>query len=245
MLQTQPSQKKNVTLALIGSAMFLLSANAHALLGVLPDTILTFDFKGEFTMYDSMGEVVPNSVPAVTGTILLDAYTLGGSAAMGGEFFSIPWTAEGDLSAYIGVLAGANCGDAPMCAHANMDFSWNTNLIPVQAAFGMTPLFPGFTDLLSLNLGAEFAVASLDTEPDGIMGTKLTEGPFNGFTPYFTGTATLVGINPLGSPIDNQGILISPVPEPSEWTMMLIGIGLIGSLAYCRQKRVTPYAYNR
>lgn len=97
-----------------------------------------------------------------------------------------------------------------------MDFAWNGNLIPVEAAFGMPPLVPGFTDLLGLSVGAEFAVESIDTEPDGILGTAMTVGPFPGFTPYFTGTATLAGINILGSPIHNQGIYVSPVPEPSE-----------------------------
>ena len=234
MLQTH---KKNAALVLVGGAMLALSANAHALLGVLPDTVLTFDFNGEFTMYDQTGAVVSNNTPAVTGTIMLDAITFGGTAAMQGVFFTLPWTANGDMSAYIGALAGDKCGGAPMCAHSNIDFGWNGNLIPVQAAFGMTPLFPGFTDLLSLSLGAEFKVESIDTEPDGIKGTKMTVGPFTGFTPYFTGTATLVNINLLGSPIPNQGISISPVPEPSEWTMMLAGVGLIGGMAYRRQER--------
>jgi hypothetical protein len=235
------ANKKNAALALVGGAMLALSANAHALLGLplpLPHTIMTFEFNGEFTMFDPMGAVVndPMSSPAITGTIMLDAFTFGGTAAMDGAFFGSPWTANGDLSAYIGLLAGDKCGGAPMCAHSNIDFAWNGNLIPVQAAFGMTPVLPGLTDLLSLNVGAEFAVESIDTEPDGIMGTAMSVGPFVGFTPYFTGTATLVGINLLGSPIANPDICISPVPEPSEWAMMLVGVGLIGTMAHRRKQ---------
>lgn len=205
----------------------------------LPHTVITFDFVGEFTMFDPLGEIVTNtSSPAVTGTILLDVLTFGGSAAMGGGFFGSPWTANGGLSAYLG-LPGINCGGAPMCAHANMDFAWSGNLIPVEAAFGMTPQLFGSTDLLDLSVGVEFAVESIDTEPDGIPGTRMAVGPFTDFTPYFVGTATVAGIDILGSPIPNQNIYVgpAPVPEASEWAMMLAGIGLVGAMAYRRKNR--------
>lgn len=205
----------------------------------LPHTVITFDFVGEFVMFDPLDEIVPNtSSPAVTGTIQLDAITFGGSAAMGGEFFGAPWTANGALSAYV-ALPGINCGGAPMCAHANMDFAWSGNLIPVEAAFGMTPQFSGSIDLLDLSVGAEFAVESIDTEPDGVLGTRMTEGVFTGFTPYFVGTATVAGIDILGSPIPNQNIYVGPVPVPeaSEWAMMLAGVGLVGAMAYRRKNR--------
>lgn len=231
MLQTRFIQNKNVLPSLAGGALLALSANAHAVLGVLPDTILTFDFDGQFALYDSTGAVVPNDTPAVSGTILLDAYTLGGTAAMGGDFWTLPWTANGDLSAYIGTPIDDPCGGAPMCAHSNIDFSWNGNVMPVQAAFGMTPLFPALTDLASLHLGVQFSVESLDTEPDGIKGTAMTTGPFAGFTPYFAGTATLVGINLFGSPIANPDVFVSPVPEPSEAALMLVGVGLVAGMA--------------
>lgn len=238
------ANKKNAALALVGGAMLALSANAHAfrLPLPLPHPIMTFEFNGEFTMFDPGGGIVPNKTPAVTGTITLDAFTFGGTTAMGGDFWTSPWTANGDLSAYIGFLAGDKCDGAFMCAHSNIDFGWNGNLIPLQAAFGMTPVLPGLTDLLSLNVGVEFAVESIDTEPDGILGTAMRVGPFTEFTPNFTGTATLVGIKLLGSPIPNPHISISPVPEPSEWATMLVGVGLIGSMAYRRQKRAQDIA---
>lgn len=242
------ANKKNAALAMVGGTILALSANAHAgLLGnilprSLPHVVMTFDFAGEFTMFDPTGGVVANASPAITGTIMLDAFTFGGTAAMEGAFFGSPWTTNGDLSAYIGLLSGDKCGGALMCAHSNMDFAWNGNLIPVQAAFSMTPVLPGLTDLLSLNVGVEFAVESIDTDLDGVKGTVMTVGPFLNFTPNFTGTATLVGIKLLGSPIANPGISISPVPEPSEWAMMLVGVGLIGSMAYRRQKRAQAIA---
>lgn len=246
MLKSNHTYKKHTLTTLVGGAILAMSANAHAL-GGLPaptDTILTFDFNGSFTMYDPTGGIV--ATEGVTGTIKLDAMTMGGTAAMAGMFFGSPWTANADLSAYPDTLGAIPnmCNGAPMCAHSNIDFTWNSNLIPVQAAFGMTPMFPGMTDLLSLSVGAQFAVESIDTEPDGILGTAMTVGPFPGYTPYFTGTAKLVNIALLQPEITNQNIYVGPVPvpEPSEWTMMLVGMGLIGSMAYRRQKRAQAIA---
>ncbi len=246
MLQLELVRKKNAVAVLAGSAMLALSANAHALLGdilppILPvSTILTFDFDGQFTMYDRNGEVVPNETPGVMGTITLDAVSFGGTASMTGEFFNVPFFADGDLSAYVGLLAGDKCAGAFMCAHSEIDFSYNGIIVPVQAAFGLNPVIPGLTDLLSLNLGAEFAVASIDTDGNGIPGTEITAFPFAGFSPFFSGTATLVGINLLGSPIPNPDICIpiTPVPEPAEWAMMLVGLGLVGAAARRRQALV-------
>lgn len=238
--------KKYAVLPLVAGGLLVLSSSAGAVVP-LPHTILTFDFEGDFAMYGTTGTALvdPVSPPTVTGTILLDAVTFGGTAAMGGEFYGKPWTAAGDLSAYLGALAADRCGGAPMCAHSNIDFAWNGNLIPVQAAFGMTPLFPGVIDLLSLSPGAQFEVESIDTEPDGVKGTAMTTGPFEGFTPYFTGTATLVNVNPLGSPINNPQISISPVPEPTAWVTMLAGLGLIAAAVVRREsaQRRPPHFY--
>lgn len=233
--------KKYAILPVVAGAILVLSPGAQAVAPV-PHTILTFDFEGDFAMYGTTGEqlVDPVSPPTVTGTITLDAVTFGGTAAMGGEFFGKPWSADGDLSAYLGALAAEHCGDAPMCAHSNIDFAWNGNVIPVQAAFGMTPLFPGVVDLLSLSVGAQFDVESLDTEPDGVKGTAMTVGPFEGFTPYFKGIATLVDVNPLGAPVDNPQISISPVPEPADWAMMLTGLGLVGWASSRRRNAERP-----
>lgn len=240
---------KTAFAALAGTAALAVSANAHALLGglpvlPLPHPVMTFDFNGTFTMYDSMGNVVPNATPAISGTIMLDTVTFGGTAAMGGTYFGLPFTANGDMSAYVGALNPGQCAGSFMCAHADIDFTWNNNVVPVMAAFGMNPVVPGLTDLLSLQIGAEFSVASINTNGDAIPGTPITAFPFSGFSPYFQGTATLVGINLLGSPIANNNISIpiTPVPEPSEWLMMMAGLGMIGTVAYRRNRRPQPAA---
>lgn len=230
---------------LVGGGMMLMSAQAHALLGgeliELPHTVLTFEFVGTYAMHGADGVAPPNETPEISGTIMLDVFTFGGTAAMGGEFFGLPFTANGDLSAYIGLLNPEQCAGAFMCAHSAIEFTWNGIPVPVSAAFAMNPVLPGISDLLDLTVGAEFDVESIDTNGDGIPGTPIEDFPFAGVSPYFTGTATLVGIDLLGSPIDNHDISIpisAPVPEPGEWAMMLVGLGLVGAMARRRARRV-------
>lgn len=239
---TAPRMKHALTL-LAGTASLALSANAHALLGgilppvELPRPVLEFEFVGTYAMYGADGVVPPNDTPEISGTITLDTLTFGGMAAMGGTFFNLPFTANGDLSAYIGLTNPGQCAGSFMCAHSAITFTWNGIPVPVSAAFGMNPLLPGVTDLLGLNIGAQFSVESIDTNGDGIPGTPIAVFPFAGVSPYFQGTATLVGINLLGSPIPNQNISIpiTPVPEPAEWALMLTGLALVGGMARRRR----------
>ena len=246
-MKANHTYKKHALATLVGGALLAMSANALAL-GT--DTVLTFDFTGQFTMTNPDGTVVPNATPAVAGTMMLDTFTMGGSASMTGVYFNYPWTANGAFSAYTANPLVPNlCGGAPMCAHADIDFLYVGVYYKVPAAFGMTPS----GDLSSLSVADigsfNFSVASIDTEPDGIMGTAMTDdyaykkkdgsavpNLFKGFTPAFTGVATLTNINPLGDRINNSNIYIAPVPEPSEWAMMLVGLGVVGTLARTRRR---------
>lgn len=246
---TAPRMKHALTL-LAGTATLALSANAHALLGgilppvELPRPVLEFEFVGEVLMYQFNGRPVRNGdgeteVSAVSGPIYLDTVTFGGTASMSGIFLGRPYTAEGPVSAYVGLLNPDQCAGSFMCAHANIDFAYNGAVIPVMAAFGMDPVIPGLTDLPGLNIGAEFTVASIDTDGNGIPGTAIGPGySFSNFSPYFSGIATLKAIHPLGAPIANENINIpiTPVPEPSEWMMLMAGLGLVSAAAIRRRR---------
>jgi hypothetical protein len=259
MLKQNRISKKHALGTLVGGALLAMSASAHALLGLpLPtDIILTFEFVGEFTMTNPDGTVVPNTTPAISGTMMLDALTFGGTAAMTGTFLNKSFAADGAFSAYpdtLGVIPNM-CNGAPMCAHSNINFLYSGYYHTVEAAFGMTPsqLFD-LTNLTGLlNDGFYFDVVSLDTEPDGLLGTSMKDPHiyrksdglvadeiFGGFTPAFTGRATLINVALLQPEIANQGIYIAPVPapvpEPAEWGMMLAGVGLVGAMAYRRRK---------
>lgn len=247
---TAPRMKHALTL-LAGTATLALSANAHALLGgilppvELPRPVLEFEFVGEVLMYQPNGKPIKSEgvveVSAVSGPILLDTVTFGGSASMSGIFLGRPYTAEGPVSAYVGLLNPDQCAGSFMCAHANIDFSYNGAVIPVMAAFGMNPVIPGLTDLLDLNIGAEFTVESIDTDGNGIPGTTIVPGySFSNFSPYFSGIATLKAIHLLGAPIANENINIpiTPVPEPSEWMMLMAGLGLVSAAAMRRRRSV-------
>ena len=88
---------------------------------------------------------------------------------------------------------------ATPCGVANCD-------IPVVALFQMTPTGnPG-----------EYSVVTLDGDNSGTPGTAMTGGPFIGFSPTFTGTATVV-----------------PIPAAA-W---LFGSGLLGMVGVARRRR--------
>jgi len=245
---------------LCGAAILLASQTANAsLLNVLNTHLIgDFSFQGSFTMYQSNGQ--PLTLPAsqsinpqhteqgVTGSMALDFVTLGGTASMHGDtpFFFSTWTANGRMSAHVDPLLGNECQGHLMCADAKMSFLWNGNDIPVQASLALDPNSP--FSMSAPYVGASFTVSSLDRDLDGIPGTKLTSGPFKGFTPAFQGQATLTGLQ-LGNAIPNPGYNYAPntssltltssalstVPLPgAAW---LFGSGLVGLLGIGRRPK--------
>jgi hypothetical protein len=235
---------------LCGAAILLASQTANAsLLNVLNTHLIgNFSFQGSFTMYEPNGTPipVPSSQQGVTGSMALDFVTLGGTASMHGDapFLGADWTANGNMSAHVDPLLGNECQGHLMCADANMNFQWNGNNIPVQASFALDPNSP--FSMSAPYVGASFTVSSLDRDLDGIPGTKMTSGPFTGFTPAFQGQAVLTGLQ-LGNAIPNPGYnyapntsslittsaLVSPVPLPgAAW---LFGSGLVGLLGIARK----------
>lgn len=246
--------KRNIKMLMASSILFASSVSA---------TTLQFSFDGGFIMYDPGGNpIAPMS--GITGSMTMDIPLLSpngpypGTASMSGDqpFYNAYWTAEGSITGYQNIAFGgapAYCGNHPMCADASITFSWNGNNIPVDASFGMDPSL-GFdlTDLTSIYTAwsngnaVYFDVNSLDTDGDGVLGTAMTEGPFIGFTPYFTGFATVTGVcddlllattcTTIPSGIALPEVTLSTVPVPgAAW---LFGSGLLGLAGVIRRKQV-------
>ena len=169
----------------------------------------TFDFAGTFSMYSGAGYV--GGAPDVVGSFDFDFGTgtgAGGSMTSATPFFGFTWTAhdfvmtanmDGTVTAQIPFDWGAPLGTS--CGVANCD-------IPVVAVFSMTPTAtPG-----------EFSVATLDGDGTGTPGTAMTAGPFVGFSPTFSGTATMQAV---------------PVPA----AVWLFGSGLVGLAGVARRRK--------
>lgn len=185
-----------------------------------------------------------------------------GLASMSGDqpFYGANWSATGPMTGYqnlIGDYAPAYCGDHHMCADASLNFNWNNTDIPVDASFAMdmnsSVTLPssfsfselnGFVDSIydawDNNTLVYFDVESLDADGDGILGTAMTSGPFAGFTPSFTGIATITAIcfGELMYP-DNCTYSPAPAPVPVPAAIWLFSSGLIGLLSLSRRKIIT------
>lgn len=254
MKRIEPGKLKNILYALPFVAC---SANALT---------LKFAFDGEFIMYDITGAPV-QAASGVTGDMameiplrrLLGPYP--GSVMMQGEepFFGAEWAAQGSMTGYQNLLfnrAPDYCGSHIMCADAAIDFSWNSQMIPVDASFGMDPN-TGFSILDPLkslrdswanNQLIYFDVESLDADGDGVLGTAMATGPFTGFTPYFAGIATIVEFC-----VDNSGRLCTSMPPdlgisrltpsavpsavPVPAAVWLFGSGLLGLAGVARRRK--------
>lgn len=132
--------------------------------------------------------------------------SVGGFTTTATPFYGYKWTAHdytltetiaGNVSAQIpfdwgGPSTTTSCGVA----------SCN---IPVVALFDFSPTG-----------GGNYLVTTLDGDNDGIPGTKMTAGPFAGFSPVFTGPA------------------VQAVPVPA--ALWLFGSGLVGLASVARRK---------
>jgi hypothetical protein len=245
--------------SLLSASLALLAltcGNANAAL------IIQFDFDGEFTMFDPTGSAIaaPSGVSGdmalAIGWDVLGPYD--GLASMSGDepFFNANWTAIGPMTGYqnlIGDYAPDYCAGHDMCADASLDFNWNGNNIPVDASFAMdaasSVTFPDsfsfsalsdFTDSITEawnnNTLVYFDVDSLDVDGDGVKGTAMTTGPFVGFTPAFTGAATITAIC-FGTLDTADDCTYAPEPVPVPAAVWLFGSGLIGLSGFASRRR--------
>lgn len=223
--------------------------------------ILNFDFQGTYKLTSSTGRVIsyPQDGAPIGGKMSLDLFTMGGAADMTGYFNTdrldpdagVDFTAVGPFSAYLDLLGSGICDGGLMCASSKINFKLPifTDPIVVFADFRLDPILPfgpGGFDLSALAAGFQFKVSSIDTDNDGMPGTKIIGGGFNGFTPSFDGIATISGItlgqalaNPnLAAPRDWNSVVTAPIPEPGEWAMMLAGLGLVAFKVRARREKM-------
>lgn len=173
----------------IASALLLASSAVQA---------ATFDFAGTFWMWDSTGAQVGVTDTTVVGTFDFDFATgtgAGGTMSSANPFFGQFWTADS-------IVMTANPDGT---VNTDLIFRWGPSDINVNLTLAMAP-----------NPDGTFAVSSVDADMDGIPSTAMTSGPFEGFSPEFAGTATVV-----------------PVPA----AVWLFGSGLLGLVGIARRKK--------
>ncbi len=151
-------------------------------------------FSGTFTMYDPTGAVVGGSA-VVTGTMVPGAVT--NNLTSPTPFFGFLW------SAHDATLV--DNGDGTYTSQAPFDWGATTSIPVVVVA-----------DITDNGNGIDSTFTTLDSDADGIPGTKMTAGPFTGFSPCFAGTVNLTA-----------------VPEPM--SMALVGSSLLGLVGLRRK----------
>lgn len=192
--------------------------------------VVNFDFAGSFDMYDPSGALMWHD-ETLTGSISMDLLTFGGTATMQDStpFFGLYWTAH-DIQLSM---------NPDFSVNSYMLFDWGSSSnIDVYTQFQLTPsvvnaLFEPL-NVLTWVIGDQFAVSTNDADGDGIPGNAMKTGPFPGFSPAFSGYATLSGINLLGYIPNNHIPAVDPVPVPA--AVWLFGSGLLALFGIVRRK---------
>lgn len=184
---------------------------------------------GGFNMYNPGGGVVdanddlPGTTAAVTGSIDLAAGTF--SLASTDTFYYDYWTTSGGTLFGPGTYTVNVNGDGsnefsgkPSSPLANGDGLYTFTVGAGQLggninfAWGTTSGIDVFLVWDVTTVGGTTYYTSTDVEGDGILGAKMVDGAFPGFSANF----------------NMQHAAAAPVPEASTYGMMLAGLGLVG-----------------
>lgn len=97
--------------------------------------------------------------------------------------------------------------------------------------------------LASLSGGAGSFSSNLSHTSSGTISSLLTSGSYllkfhSGFEDLVSRSNTGIGAT-VGGSLDHFSFSIASIPEPSTWMMMILGFGLIGSVARRGKLRVT------
>lgn len=180
---------------------------------------------GSFEMYDPDGAYVGGATN-VTGWVDFGANTF--SVASTTPFFGLKWTASGGSLFGPGTYTVGINGDGsdelsgdpatPLAdGDGNYTFTVGTGQMGgnISFAWGATKGIDVFMVWdLTTNGDGTMTWTSTDVEGDGILGARMVDGAFPGFSANFN---------------------LTPVPEASTYAMMLAGLGLVGVAAARRR----------
>jgi VCBS repeat-containing protein len=167
---------------------------------VVSDGTMNMAFDGgSFDMYDTTGARV-GGADDVTGTISINQATGTGTGAFSSDqlFFGQAWTAHAVTVQMTG----------PDTMNVDMLFDWGTNTnievtVPMSVAF---------------NADGTATFVAVDTDGDGIPGAPMTDGPFVGFTPAFSGTANFVVADEEISTVTVDVVAVNDTPVSADDT---------------------------
>lgn len=222
-----------LTLTKIAAAAALAFASSGAM--AAPQAF-TNDGAANFSMYDSMGGVT-GIFDDVSGWVDYDAMTFGVSSAS--PFFGQLWTASGGTLYNPGTYTVNVNGDGSDATPGNENVTFTVGAGQmggnIDFAWGPSSGIDVFMvwDLVD-NGDGTMNFVSTDFDGDGILGLKMVDGPFQGFSANFNLPGCLCDY--YLDPIDPE---ITPtIPEASTCAMMLAGLGLVG-VAAARRRRST------
>ncbi len=132
-------------------------------------------------------------------------------------------------STLVGTLLDGNGGGAQIIAPGSIPFFNFVQLVTAQ---------PGFGDNILVSVGP-----SAFAGPSGISGQQYTYGPFSATNSLTAGNLNFITVvaeftlQPGISALALDGtVVLTPVPEPEGWAMILAGLGLVGTMVRRRSR---------
>lgn len=218
----------NFTMTKIAVAAALVMASSASM--AAPQAFIN-NGAANFTMKDPTGNTVGVD-NTVSGFVDYAAGTFGVSSAA--TFFGLNWTASGGTIFGPGSYTISTADAAPGVSGGSYNVTVGAGQMGGQIDFawgGTTGIDVLMVWDITLNGDGSLWLTSVDTDADANLwaGTGMIDGPFPGFSANFN----LCIPNLEGGGCD----IPSSIPEASTYSMMLIGLGLVGGMASRRFKR--------
>jgi len=169
---------------------------------------------GAFSMYNPVGgqldanDGAPGITAAVTGFIDTAAGTF--TLASTDTFFGVNWSTTGGTLFGPGTYTVSTVDPAPGVSGGTYTFTVGAGQLggQIDFAWGTTTGIDVVNVWNVATVGGVTTYTSTDWDGDGILGGKMIDGPFQGFSANFD--------------------MAAAVPEASTYGMMLAGLGMVG-----------------